>query len=402
MSTITTVRCRAAQAFVRLGRRLHPMRKQAMETGAGAVLSVGQILRDRRLKKPLVVQGAGELAGLMKLQRTLGEADVTSTVLDDIPPSPTAADGERIADAFRQEQCDCLIALGDGELIDLVKAAAAAAVGRREILSMAGVRRLSRRGMPPVIAVPTVAGSGAEALGAAVVADESGSRVVLEDEALMPAVAVLDPELLAEAPREKVADAGFSGLCLAIEAFLAAPHGENNIHRQAAEAVELLLADLEPCWNSGGTVKQRSELLSASRMAGRAASAVGCGYARALVRAAQTVCGMDMRTACGAILPAVLEKYGSYATDGLALLAVLADVEPEGSRAQRAEALIARLRNTAFRLGLPDQVEGVTEAQAAEIADIAAAQANPRYVSPVVWTAKECHELLLSVCAPEN
>ena len=81
---------------------------------------------------------------------------------------------------------------------------------------------------------------------------------------------------------------------------------------------------------------------------------------------------------------------------------MLADVSEEGGRAERAAALIERVRVLVFRLGLPDTLEGVTAAQAAEIADMAAAAANPRYVSPVVWTKEDCQELLLRVCGPEG
>ena len=90
---------------------------------------------------------------------------------------------------------------------------------------------------------------------------------------------------------------------------------------------------------------------------GRAASVTGGGYARALIRAAQVVCDLPFREACGAILPVVLEKYGNYAVDKLALLAVLSDVTEDGSRSERAQALIQRLRSTVFRLGLPDMLE---------------------------------------------
>ena len=264
---------------------------------------------------------------------------------------------------------------------------------------MAGFRRVPRRKLPPVIAIPTAGGSGTACLSAAVVADEHMTRFVLDDEALIPPAAVLDPELLADTPRDRVADAGLSGLCLAVEAFLAAGHGDARTQNMAAEAAEYLFANLEPCWNNGGTVKERNDLLTATRLAGWAASAAGGGYARALIRAAQTVCGLDFRTACGVILPAVLEKYGSYAQDQLALLAVLADVMDTGSRSERAEALIGRIRGMVFRLGLPDMLEGVTAGQAAEIADMAAATANPRYISPVVWTAEDCHDLILKVCS---
>lgn len=401
MSLMTAARCRMAQVFVRLGRKLHPARKQHLETGAGAVFAVGQLLRDRRLKKPMVVIGAGEELTRLKLLHALDDDAVEYAVWDELPDMPTADDGERISLAWQSEGCDSFIALGSGMVLDVTKAAAARCVcPSRSIMGMVGVRRVHRRRLPLVIAAPTAAGSGAESMGAAVLADKARNIFVIEDEALMPGVAVLDPELLADTPRDKVADAGLDGLCRAVEAFLAASQGDGRTKKQAAEAVEYLFACLEPCWNSGGTVKERADLLAASRMAGWAASAVGGGYARALIRAAQTVCGLDLRTACGVILPAVLEKYGGNATEQLSLLAVLADVAEDGSREERAAALIDRIRATVFRLGLPDALEGVTADQAAEIADMAAATANPRYISPVVWTAEECLDLVLGVCAP--
>ncbi len=403
MSLMTAARCRIAQVFVRLGRKLHPVRKQHLETGAGAVFAVGQLLRDRRLKKPLVVVGAGEEVPRYKLLHALDDSDVEYALFDELPMQPTAEDAERIAGAWLGQGCDCFIALGGGRVLDAAKAASArCADPGRSVMGMVGVRRVRhRRRVPALVAIPTAAGSGAEAMGVAVIADKARNIFVMEDGALTPAVAVLDPELLADTPRDDVADAGLDCLCRVIEAFLAAPHADSRIKNQMGEAAEYLFSCLEPCWNSGGTVKERADLLTASRMAGWAASSVGSGYARALIRAVQTVCGMNFRTACGAILPAVLEKYGSYATEDLALLAVLADVAEDGGREDRAQALVERIRGTVFRLGLPDTLEGVTADQAAEIADMAAAVANPRYVSPVVWTAEDCRELVLSVCAAE-
>lgn len=402
MRVTTTVRCRAAQLLVRAEHKMHPVRKQVMENGAGAVFAVGQLLRDRQLQKPLVVLGAGELQAGYKLTHTLDESAVGYVLFDKLSPVPTIDEIEQMALDYRSGGCDCVIALGDGLTLDAGKAAAARVVSRgRTVIELVGFRRLPRRKLPAVIAVPTVGGSGREAMAAALVTDKRGNRFFIEDEALMPPVAVLDPELLVDAPREKVADAGLDGFCWAVEAFLAVSYGDSRTKNQAAEAIGRLFASLENCWNSGGTMQDRSDILSASRMLGRVASVTGGGYARALIRAAQTVCGLNFRTACGVILPAVLEKYGNYAEDKLSLLAVLADVEAEGSRSERAHALIGRLRSTVFRMGLPDMLEGVTAAQAADIADLAAAFANPRSISPVVWTTEDCHDLILSVCAPE-
>ena len=399
----TTVRVRAAQLFVRLGRHMRRAGAQHLETGQGAVFALGQLMRDRRLKAPLVVIGAGEAAARYKLLNALSEEDITYTVYDNVPDTPTAADAEAMATAYQSAGCDSLIALGDGPLLDAVKAAAAGCGKRGRPVKALAHGRVSGRRIPPVIAAPTSSGSGAESLELAAVADGKGGYLFLEGGALMPDVALLDPELMADAPREKLAEAGMNGLCWAVEAYLAASRGDSRTRGLAVEAAELFFASLESCWNSGGTLRERGDILSASRLAGRAANAAGAGYARALIRAAQSVCGLPFAGLCGVILPAVLEKYGISARDDLAELAVMADAVEEGSREDRAAALIARIRALAFRMGLPEELEGVSAQQAARAANMAAAMANPRYISPVVWSAEECHDLILSVCAkPEG
>lgn len=398
MSMLTVARCRTAQTFARLGRRLHPVRKQRVETGAGALFSVGQLLRDGCMKKPMAVLGSGSEALRSRLLRALKESDIACVVWDKLSRPPKAEEAEQMSQLWRQEGCDCFIALGDGPVIDAAKAAAARCARRgRSVMDMVGFRRVRRR-LPPVVAIPTVAGSGAEALPAAVIADEQGIRFIMEDEVLMPAAAILDPELLAEASRESVADAGMDGLCRAVETYLAVPSGDRKMKNQAAQAVELFLNDLPLCWNSGGDLKARENMLLASRIA---AAGRGCGYVRAMCRAAQTVCGMSFAQSCGVLLPAVLERYGSAAARPLAELAAAVHGAC-GSAADRSAALIAVIRGMVFRMGLPDTLEGVTGDEAASIADMAAAMANPRYVSPVVWTAEELTAVLKNVCVPQD
>lgn len=401
MDLIMTAWCRTVQTLSRLFHPVRRVRKQTLEIGSGAVFSMGQLLRDRQLRHPLVIVGAGEVSTRYKLFKALEENDIAYHVWEELPAQPTADDGEKIALSIQSGECDCLIALGDAAVLDIAKSAAARSARRgRSILEMAGRRRPGRRKIPCVIAVPTVGGAGAESLAGAMVTDTRGNWFYLESDALMPPVAVSDPDLLTDAPRDKRAAEGMDGLCRAVEAFLAAPYGDSGTKNLAAQAVELFLVSLEACWNTGGTMRERTDLLSASRLAGRAASIVGHGYIRGLVLAVQTVCGIGLAEACAVLLPEVLEKYGRHAEDRLALLAVLADLSEEGTRPERAQRLIHRIRTMAFRMGLPERLEQVTPEQVAEIADLAAAAANPRHVSPVVWTAQDLQELLAGVCGP--
>ncbi len=391
MSMLAVVRCRAQQAFSRQGRRT--VREPVVEDGPGALYSVPQLVRSGRLGKPLLAAGPDAGPWEERLCQALEESDIAFAVWNGAAVPPTVDDGEDIVKLFDSEDCGCMIALGGPETIDLVKAAAArAASGARSIMDLVGSGRVGHR-TPPVIAVPTAAGSGAEALCEATVFDAEGNRFRLEDMALIPAYAVPDPALLADTPRPAAAEGIMNGVCLAVEAYLSR-YADDTVRAQAAAALRLFFVSAEPCWNTGGTVPQREKLLEASRLAGLAASAVGGGYVRALSEACAVVSGCTFGEACAALLPVVLENYGNHAEAELAALAASAGACAEGSRPERAKALIERLHSLAFRIGLPETLEKLVAEQRPEAADLAAAMANPQWAAPTVWFARECERVL--------
>lgn len=396
MSVLTTVGCRFRQVFFRAGYRMRPVREPEVEDGRGAIYSTAQLIRSNRLSRPLLVVGPDAGAWDERLRQALEESDLTLFVWDEVSELPTADDGERLRLFWDGKSCDCFLALGGPKTIDLVKAAAARAACRtRTIMGMVGHGRVGRK-TPPVIAIPTVTGSGAESLAWATVSDDAGNRFRLEDSALTPAFAVLDPSLLADVSRDALAQSVMDGMCLAVEAYLSR-YADETARTAAANAVKAFFDVAEPCWNSGGTLIQRGRLLEASRLAGRAASAAGGGYARALSEA-MSVLDIPFGEACAVILPAVLVKYGNYAVSDLARLSEDAGVCAEGTKAEKAAALIRRIRGMAFRLGLPDTLEPLDADAAAEAADVAAATANPRWASPVVWTSEDLGRVIRTAC----
>ena len=402
MSFIKTVQCRLRQAMLRPGRQITPSGLQTVEDGPGAVFSAAQMLRTNRLKKPLVVVGQGGELWVGRLTHALEESDVEFAVWDELPPDPTVEDAERLRRAWITEECDSFIALGDGAVVDAVKAASAGAAFRtRTILSLVGAGRIRKKNLPPVMAIPVVAGAGTESTSWATVADEQGGNFVLEDRALLPAYVILDPELLGQMTRETLARAVAEGLCLSVEAYLSG-YGTDASRMLAAEALGELVQAAEPCWNSGGTMSQRSKLLSASHKAGTAATAAGVGYVRALSRSVQRVCGGRESEIAAVVLPAVMEKYGNTARRALASLASGAGIADSGTVSEKADALIQRLRQMTFLLGLPEYLENVSDSAAEEIADLAAAEANPRYACPVVWSADDLVAVIKPLCAAEN
>ncbi len=399
MSMIYTAGCRARQAVFRVlhGRRLE---KQQVVEGTGAVFSVAQLLRSSRLTKPMVVAAGSEEPLRDRVLHALKESDLSWSVWELPQRTLTPQDADDLRMAWVREACDCFILLGDGETMDFGKISAAlAAVRGRSFESLVGYNRIRRR-LPPVIAIPTAAGSGAEALAWVSAPDGQGERRVVCDPALVPPFLLLDPELMEDVSRPELACASMDGICLAVEAYLSGA-ADDGVRAVAADALRDYLAALEPCWNSGGTPAQRGALMSASRMAGEAASAAGPGYARALVRAAGRITGRPAGELCAAVLPVVMEKYGNHAVERLALLAERSGAASGGTRAEDAGALVARLRQLAFRVGLPEAMNPLPPDTVTEIAARAAAEANGRYACPAVWTAAELAEVLRSACEPK-
>lgn len=392
MGLFYTAYCRIRQTIQRAGqpRRID---RQSVEEGTGAVFSVAQLLRANRLQKPIIVASRGAENARERVLHALEENDLTWTewVLPD--RSLTAADAEDLRMAWVREACDSFLVLGDGETIDFVKVGAAlAAVRGRSFMSLVGTDRIRRR-LPPVIAVPVAPGSGAESLAWAALDDGQGNRFVIDDRNLVPAFLVQDPELMDDVSRPALAAAAIDGLCLAIEAYLSGS-GDASARAVAADAVRGFLSALEPCWNSGGTTAQRSVLLGASSMAGQAASLAGPGYIRALCRAVCRVTGRNFGDVCSVLLPTIMEIYGKSAAERLASLAEACGVADKGTQAEKAAAFIDRIRQLEFRIGLPETLEPIGRDAVDDIADIAAAEANPRYACPAVWTAADCAGVL--------
>lgn len=394
MSMTTAAVCRIRQAVIRAQRRslrsIHPVK----EEGAGSVFSVAQLLRSNRLRKPMIVAGRGDDTARERVVHALEESDLTYVLWEGLPDCPTAEDGEKIRLQWITEQCDCFIAVGDAAVIDITKAAAArTAVRSRPILNMVG-RDKVRRKLPPVIAVPTVAGSGAEALSRAEILDDRGSRFLMEDAVLQPPFAVLDPELLTDMSREAVTEAAIRGLCLAVEAYLSG-FADDTARALAADAVRGFLDAAEPCWNNGGTADHRCRLLSASHDAGEAASRAGFGYAEALSRNTVKVTQMPFQEACAVLLPAVLEKYGNQAVGRLAELSERCGAAADGmTKAEKATALAERIRQLIFCIGLPESLSIMGRDTVNEIAELSAAEANPWCACPEVWDATDFAEVL--------
>lgn len=188
----------------------------------GALAQLPKVLKAHGVSRPFVVTDPGLKAnGLLDtLLAALGEPP--AGVFTETPANPTESATTKAADAYRSSGADGIIAFGGGSSMDLAKAMGLMATHEGPFERFGG----SKRGMkfitkiPPLIAVPTTAGTGSEVSPGAVVILDNGMKETFVSPFLVPIAAVCDPELTLGLPPGLTAATGMDAMTHSIEAVL--------------------------------------------------------------------------------------------------------------------------------------------------------------------------------------
>ncbi len=210
-----------------------------------------------------------EAGGAVEIVRhSCAQAGIESVVFDSPPTGEPDLDAvERARQAQRSAQCDVVIGLGGGSILDTAKAAAGLAREAGPLREYFDGRAVGAAGIP-FIAMPTTAGSGAEATVNAVLSDPSRQiKQSIRDNRFLARVIIADPRLTLSCPPRTTADSGMDALAQAIESFTSL--GANPMTDALAfEAARLILRSLLPAYRDGQNLDARSDMLLGSLMAG--------------------------------------------------------------------------------------------------------------------------------------
>lgn len=193
--------------------------------GRGAIQAIPAELISRALKKALVVSDpALANSGLTKrVTDALLKAEIEFAVFSGFKPNPTTEDVASGVKALKESRADAIIAVGGGSSIDTAKAIGILAANPEfaDVKALEGAAPTKHRAMF-TIAVPTTAGTAAEATINYVVTDtEQKRKFVCVDPNSIPEVAVVDPDLMDSMPKELAAATGMDALTHAIEGYIA-------------------------------------------------------------------------------------------------------------------------------------------------------------------------------------
>ena len=260
---------------------------------------------------------------------------------------------------------------------------------KRSLGQLKGILRVMRT-LPPLIAIPTTAGTGSEVTLAAIITDsEKQHKYALMSFPLIPRYAVLDAVLTYSLPPHLTATTGIDALTHATEAYIGRSTTKET-RRLALEAAKLIFENIENAYNDGHNRIARENMLFAAYKAGIAFSKSYVGYIHAVAHSLGGTYGTPHGLANAVIIPYVLEDYGKSAYKKLHEIGIAVGVSDKNdSHEIGAKKFIKAVRNLNKRIGIPDKLTGIKKSDIPQMARNAEAEANPLYPVPKLMTRKE-------------
>ncbi|MBE6587909.1 MAG: lactaldehyde reductase [Ruminococcaceae bacterium] len=282
--------------------------------GKGAIASIADEIKARGFKKAFVCSDPDlvKFGVTAKVTAVLEAAEIPYSIYSDIKPNPTIENVQGGVEAFKSEECDCIVAVGGGSSMDTAKAVGIIITNPEfsDVRSLEGVAPTKEKCVP-IIAVPTTAGTAAEVTINYVITDAQNNRkMVCVDVHDIPVVAVVDPDMMATMPKGLCAATGMDALTHAIEGYITKGAWEMSdmFH---LKAIEIIAKSLRAAVN--GCECGREGMALGQYIAGMGFSNVGLGIVHSMAHTLGALYDTPHGVANAIILPTVME-YNAPAT----------------------------------------------------------------------------------------
>jgi alcohol dehydrogenase class IV len=190
--------------------------------GLGALSQIGQCCRRLGGERILLVTDSGLIAAgwVDESIKYLSDEDLQYVIYDNVVTNPRDFQVEQGAELYRQKNCDVIAAVGGGSPIDTAKGIGILTSNQGRIHEYEGANLVTQP-IPPLVCVPTTAGTGADVSQFAVIANKrTKEKMTILSRAITPDITLVDPRLLKTKPPELMAATGMDTLTHAIEAYV--------------------------------------------------------------------------------------------------------------------------------------------------------------------------------------
>lgn len=359
--------------------------------GPGARKELPGVVARLGYKKALVVTDKGLMKfGVAKMVLdVLDEAAIPYEIYDEVKPNPTVTNVKMGVEACKKAEADFIIAIGGGSSMDTAKGIGIICNNPEfsDVISLEGVADTKKKTVP-IIALPTTAGTAAETtINYVIIDEEKQKKMVCVDPNDIPAVAIIDAELMYSLPKSLTAATGMDAMTHAIEGLITKGAWELSDMFEI-KAIEMIHKYLPIAVNEPTNPVGRDGMAVAQYVAGMAFSNVGLGVDHGMAHPLSALHDIPHGVACAMLLPTVMKFNAPAALPKYVDIAKALGVYKDGMTQQEAaDAACAEIDNLSRLVGIPTHLSelGITEKDIDALADQAIVDVctpgNPREVT---------------------
>jgi alcohol dehydrogenase class IV len=381
--------CRVYQNVFRLVSYFLPFRKPILIEGEGSLSKLPDVVLSNGTDNVIIVTdrvlvSLGMIDSLLDGLRNKG---IQYVVYDGTVPNPTIDNIEEALKLYKLNQCKGIIAFGGGSSMDCAKGIAARlAQPNKSIPQMKGVLKVLKA-IPPLYAIPTTSGTGSEATIAAVITNsKTHEKYAINDTALIPHYAVLDPALTLALPKHITSTTGIDALTHAVEAYIGRSN-TNETKTMSKAAVKLIVDNIYEAYSNGVNMVARENMQKAAYYAGIAFTRAYVGNVHAIAHTLGGFYSTPHGLANAVILPYVLKAYGTSVHQQLSELEDVITVPSHQENIEvKANRFIERIIALNKNMSIPDKIGGINDDDISLMVERAFYEANPLYPVPKIFT----------------
>lgn len=359
--------------------------------GPGARKELPEVVKRLGKSKALIVTDAGLVKfGVAKMVTdVLDEAAIPYEIFSDVKPNPTVTNVKNGIEAYKKSGADFIIAIGGGSSIDTAKAVGIVINNPEfsDIVSLEGCAPTKNKSVP-IVALPTTAGTAAETTINYVIIDEvNQKKMVCVDPNDIPAVAIVDAELMYSLPASLTAATGMDALTHAIEGYITKGAWALSDMFEI-EAIRMISRNLPTAVAKPSNAVARDAMAVAQYVAGMAFSNVGLGLVHGMAHPLGSLFDIPHGVANALLLPTIMEWNMPACLDKYPAIAEAMGVDISGmTREEAAQAACDAVKALSIKVGIPQHLSeiGIKESDIDTLSEQAIADVctpgNPRDVA---------------------
>jgi len=332
--------------------------------GVGAIYELPQYLKEVGIKKPLLVTDPGMIKTTVfpKVEKILKDSSTEFGLFAKVNPNPLDSDIQKAVDVYKEQNCDGLIGLGGGSALDAAKMVQVIAGHGGKVndydISTGGNQNI-KGPLPPMVAIPTTSGTGSEVGSCSVITSvELGRKFLVCSPLLIPAIALLDPQLTMGMPATLTAGTGMDAFTHCLEA-LSVKDFHPMCDAIALKGIEFVAKYLETAVKEPDNIEARGFMQLAAMM-GAVSFQKDLGAAHSLSHSLSAVCHVPHGLANAICLRPVMKFNKENCLEEYAKVAACFGINTfDMSLEEAAEKAIEAVTNLNKRIGIPDKLSDV-------------------------------------------